>query len=111
MIYGKRVTSDLVAARRSMGICPQHNILFHNLTVSEHLAFFERIKGLKPNKETIKQRAEEVGLGEFLYTQSHALSGGNKRKLHVAIAFCGDPELLLLDEPTSGKCIYLHVTQ
>ena len=101
-IYGNLITSDLLAVRQSMGICPQHNVLFQELTVAEHINFFNKIKGRRPNKAQIKQAAAEVGLADKLSTLSSGLSGGMKRKLSVAVALCGDPKFLLLDEPTSG---------
>jgi len=101
-IYGNSVARNIDGARMSMGICPQHNVLFDRLTVSEHLSFFQKIKGIKSSRSDIQEKAEEVGLDEYLRTTSSALSGGNKRKLSLAIAFCGDPKFLLLDEPTSG---------
>ena len=101
-IYGNSIVSATNEARQSMGICPQHNVLFDGLTVTEHLSFFQKIKGLKPTKSGLRQSAEDVGLSDYLRTTSAALSGGNKRKLSLAIALCGDPQFLLLDEPTSG---------
>jgi len=106
-IYGKSITNQLAEARASMGICPQHNVLFDGLTVLEHLRFFERIKGnRKTARASAVERSREVGLGDFFHTASRALSGGNKRKLSVAIAMCGDPDFLMLDEPTSGMDPY-----
>jgi len=102
VIYGKSIVHNLQAARQSIGICPQHNILFNSLTVSEHLRFFMRIKGVKPSEAAVQSHAEEIGLGQFLTTRSAALSGGNKRKLSVSIALCADPRFLVLDEPTSS---------
>ena len=106
-IYGKSINKQLGDCRQLIGLCPQHNILFDNLTVLEHLALFERINGQIHTKESTISRAEEVGLGEFLHTKSSRLSGGNKRKLCLGIALCGDKKVLVLDEPTSGLYFYL----
>mmetsp|Transcript_43917 Transcript_43917/g.64517 ORF Transcript_43917/g.64517 Transcript_43917/m.64517 type:complete len:2436 (+) Transcript_43917:98-7405(+) len=105
-IYDHPISTELAEARSSMGICPQHNVLFGELTVAEHLRLFERIKGVSPTKESISKHAKDVGLGDKLNTLSRALSGGMKRKLSVAIAFCGDPRFVILDEPTSGMDPY-----
>jgi ATP-binding cassette subfamily A (ABC1) protein 3 len=91
ILYGKSIVNDLMEARQSIGICPQHNILFDSLTVYEHLAFFMRMKGIRPSDAKIRSHAEEIGLSDYLRTPSAALSGGNKRKLSVAIALSGDP--------------------
>ena len=82
--------------------------LFPQLTVREHVQFFARIKGLyrelsRDEAEAhIDQAIADVALSEKRHTLSKNLSGGMKRKLSVAIAFCGGSEVVLLDEPTSG---------
>jgi ABC-type multidrug transport system ATPase subunit len=96
-IYGKSIVHNLIQARESIGICPQHNVLFDCLTVYEHIAFFQRIKGIRPTAAKIRALAEEIGLMEYVRTSSSALSGGNKRKLSVAIALSGEPRVLVLD--------------
>jgi len=107
-IGGKDIRTDMDGIREGIGICLQHDCLFPELTVREHVAFFARIKGLyskMPYKEAeakVDACIEEVALGEKKNTLSKNLSGGMKRKLSVAIAFCGDSETVLLDEPTSG---------
>ena len=89
-----------------MGICPQQNVLFNNLSVLEHLSFFQRIKGITVNRTSVEESAREVGLSEFFHTKAGQLSGGNKRKLQLAIALTGDPRVVFLDEPTSGMDPY-----
>lgn len=102
-IYGHSIVKELHKARQSIGICPQHNVLFDRLTVMEHMTFFSKIKGVSIETEDLKARALELGLTEDqLKTTAAALSGGNKRKLSVAVALCGNPKFLILDEPTSA---------
>ncbi|GFQ70821.1 ATP-binding cassette sub-family A member 6 [Trichonephila clavata] len=87
-----------------LGICPQENILYDELNAEEHLLLFGRLKGI-PNSE-LKSKVEHLlscfDLTASQSTMSKVLSGGQKRKLCVAIAMIGDPEVLLLDEPSSG---------
>jgi len=102
-IYGHSICENMAKARQSIGICPQHDVLFDRLTVMEHLVFFSRIKGVSSDSSELKEKALEIGLTEDqLRTTAAALSGGNKRKLSVAIALCGNPKFLILDEPTSA---------
>lgn len=90
--------------RQFMGICPQHDVLFDNLTPIEHLSVFYDFKGGKPElkEKEISDLIKDVGLTADMYKRAGSLSGGNKRKLSVAIALCGGSKLVLLDEPTAG---------
>jgi ATP-binding cassette, subfamily A (ABC1), member 3 len=107
-IAGKDIRIDMDAIRCDLGICLQHDCLFPQLTIREHLQFFSRIKGVyskqstKEAEEHIDQIIQDVALAEKRNTLSCYLSGGMKRKLSVAIAFCGNSQVILLDEPTSG---------
>jgi len=107
-VSGKDVRTEMHQIRQGIGICLQHDCLFPLLTVKEHIQFFAQIKGLytKKNKieanKSIQTSMEDVALAEKSDTYSKNLSGGMKRKLSVAIAFCGDSEVVFLDEPTSG---------
>jgi len=107
-IAGKDIRTQMDGIRENIGICLQHDCLFPELTVREHVSFFARIKGLyaKLPRNEAEQRVDmsiqDVALGEKRNTLSKNLSGGMKRKLSVAIAFCGDSKTVLLDEPTSG---------
>lgn len=108
IIAGKDIRTQMGQIRQDIGICLQHDCLFPDLTVQEHLEFFNRLKGIysKYSKEEvdakIKTSIEDVALLEKRNTLSKNLSGGMKRKLSVAIAFCGESKTVLLDEPTSG---------
>jgi ABC-type lipoprotein export system ATPase subunit len=102
IIYNRRISNELDKVRESIGICPQHDIHFPELTVAEHLRLFEKIKGAKASSESVRKRANDVGLTEKLNALSGQLSGGMKRKLSIAIAMCGEPKFILLDEPTTG---------
>lgn len=74
------------------------------LTVSEHLWFYAKLKGVPPNKRAgiVEKAIRELNLKDHKYKQAGTLSGGNKRKLAVAIALLGNPPIILLDEPSAG---------
>ncbi|XP_062542045.1 phospholipid-transporting ATPase ABCA3-like [Armigeres subalbatus] len=103
-VNGHDIRSDIEGARQSLGLCLQHNVLFDDMTVSEHLKFFGRLKGVSNaaiNSE-IDRYLKLLELEDKANAQSHTLSGGMKRKLAVGIALCGGSKVVLLDEPTSG---------
>jgi ABC-type Na+ transport system ATPase subunit NatA len=115
-VAGKDIRSQRSAIRSNLGICPQHDCLFDVLTVREHMQFYARLKGLygemswEDAEHSVDQSLHDVALFEKRSTLSRNLSGGMKRKLSVAIAFCGGSKVVLLDEPTSGMvsllCLY-----
>mmetsp|Transcript_7608 Transcript_7608/g.12112 ORF Transcript_7608/g.12112 Transcript_7608/m.12112 type:complete len:1794 (-) Transcript_7608:303-5684(-) len=108
VIDGYNIIFDMQQIRQNLGVCPQHNILYDLLTVTEHLYLFARMKGV-PRQEipvTVQRLIEEVGLTEKVNTYSSNLSGGMKRKLSVAIALIGGSSTVILDEPTSGMDPY-----
>lgn len=85
-------------------MCPQHNILFHHLTVAEHILFYAQLKGKSWEEAQLEMEAmlEDTGLHHKRNEEAQDLSGGMQRKLSVAIAFVGDSKVVVLDEPTSG---------
>lgn len=88
----------------SLGVCPQFDILWPNLTVTEHAEVFAAFQGVPREAMTteVATLVHDVGLAEKRNALTMTLSGGQKRKLSVVLAFMGRPKVVFLDEPTSG---------
>lgn len=84
--------------RTFMGVCPQHDVLFDDLTVYEHLEFFGKLKGilLGDLHRAVMVAIEEVQLRPKMTTQAQSLSGGQRRRLSLAIALIGDSKIVFL---------------
>ncbi|GAB2248821.1 hypothetical protein Droror1_Dr00012180 [Drosera rotundifolia] len=106
LIYGNSIRSSVGMSniRKTIGVCPQFDILWKQLSGKEHLELFANIKGLPSSEiETIVQKSlSEVGLTGSAKVRAGSYSGGMRRRLSVAIALLGDPKLIILDEPTTG---------
>uniref|UniRef100_A0A8B9GST9 P-type phospholipid transporter n=1 Tax=Astyanax mexicanus TaxID=7994 RepID=A0A8B9GST9_ASTMX len=103
-IKGMDIRTDMNEIRRTLGVCPQHNVLFDMLTVEEHVWFYGHMKGMSSSevKKEMASLLEDVGLTHKRHEQTKNLSGGMQRKLSVAIAFIGGSKVVILDEPTAG---------
>ncbi|GFW78823.1 ATP-binding cassette sub-family A member 3 [Trichonephila clavipes] len=103
-INGLDILTDTVRARRGLGVCPQHNVLYDTLTVEEHLKIYAAMKGVewKNLNAEVTQTLNIVKLAEKRTELIKNLSGGMKRKLSLGIAIVGGSKVLFLDEPTSG---------
>jgi ABC-2 type transport system ATP-binding protein len=103
-VKGHSVIKDKAEVKRIVGISPQDTAVADNLTVRENLEFMAKVYGC--TKDKVKERVNEIsamfGLGEVESSRAKTLSGGWKRKLSIAMAIIGEPELLFLDEPTLG---------
>jgi len=95
------ISKQRAAARNHLGVCPQVDAC-DQMTVLEHLRFYARVRGVNEVENNVKEVVRAVGLEFFQHRMAAALSGGNKRKLSLAIALMGNPSVLLLDEPSSG---------
>ena len=93
--------------RKYLGICPQHDVLFDDLTVEEHLEMFCVFKSVSKDniEEEITKILQDFNLLDKRYTKASNLSGGQKRKLSICIALVGGSSVIFLDEPTSGMDI------
>lgn len=95
------VTKHRYLARQEIGVCPQFDAM-DQLNVREHLMFYARVRGVVEPRKRVEALIKGVGLTQFADRMAEKLSGGNKRKLSLAIALVGDPKVVLLDEPSSG---------
>ncbi|XP_050311852.1 phospholipid-transporting ATPase ABCA3 isoform X2 [Anthonomus grandis grandis] len=104
VIGGYDIRTDIKRVRENLGLCPQHNVIFDELTVEEHLYFFSKLKGVrgKAVKAEVDKYVELLELKKKRMKKARTLSGGMKRKLCVGIALCGGSKVVMLDEPTSG---------
>jgi len=100
------LSSDKSTYLQSIGYCPQFDSIIEVLTGREMLTLFARIRGLRTKDNVIKSEIEKlasfVDLSDYLDRPCGQYSGGNKRKLNVALALIGRPKVMLLDEPTTG---------
>lgn len=101
-INGHNVVSEQWKVRQDIGYCSQFSSILGLLTVKEHLRLFCRIKMISDVELAITSLMSLLSLTSFQNTLSKNLSGGNKRKLSVAIAMIGAPKVMLLDEPSTG---------
>ncbi|KAH0510511.1 ATP-binding cassette sub-family A member 9 [Microtus ochrogaster] len=105
-IYNQTLSEmdDFDAVVKLTGVCPQSNIQFGFLTVRENLRLFAKIKGILPHEveQEVQRVLRDLEMENIQDILAQSLSGGQKRKLTFGIAILGDPQVLLLDEPTAG---------
>ncbi|XP_010515085.1 PREDICTED: ABC transporter A family member 8-like isoform X2 [Camelina sativa] len=105
-VQGLDILTDMDRIYTTIGVCPQHDLLWEKLSGREHLLFYGRLKNLKG--VVLTQAVEESlrsvnlfhgGIGE---KQVGKYSGGMKRRLSVAISLIGNPKVVYMDEPSTG---------
>ena len=103
-LNGLKISTNLPLIRQTLGYCPQFDALLESLTVTQQLNLYYDLKMLpSPHKhKTVSTKIRQLNLEKYRHTLSGTLSGGNKRKLSVACAMIGNPNILFLDEPSTG---------
>lgn len=103
-IFGIDAIREPNKAKLLMGVTPQEAGVFETLTVREHLELFGKLKGL--DKSAARAETDELLKNLELEAQAKnqvgMLSGGQRRRILIGLAFLGKPPLLILDEPTTG---------
>lgn len=103
-VLGEIMPYNLERVRNFMGYCPQFDAILSKLTSQEHLELFCHLKGIDPkyHKYVIESSLKNLNLIKYRNVRAGTYSGGNKRKLNVAMALLGKPPVVFLDEPSSG---------
>eukprot|EP01029_Cantina_marsupialis_P023811 TRINITY_DN5_c0_g1_i5.p1 TRINITY_DN5_c0_g1~~TRINITY_DN5_c0_g1_i5.p1 ORF type:complete len:1896 (-),score=693.32 TRINITY_DN5_c0_g1_i5:186-5873(-) len=103
-VLGHSVQDEIGSIQRLMGICPQHDILFEELSGADHIKFWARFKGMDRSKlkAEVERSLTSVSLFADAKQAAGKYSGGMQRRLSVAISTLGSPGVIFLDEPTTG---------
>lgn len=103
-VNGWSVKNNWREAGANVGYCPQYDAVIKEMSGEETLYMFARIRGIPEKEIPVKVKAviHAIGIGMYAKRQIKTYSGGNKRRLSLGIAIVGLPDVLLLDEPTSG---------
>jgi ABC-2 type transport system ATP-binding protein len=106
-VGGLDVTRHRQEVGRLLGLAPQELAIYPTLTVRDNLVLYGELAGLRGAelRTRLGETAEALGIHDLLTRRASALSGGQKRRLHTAMALIHRPPLLLLDEPTVGADI------
>lgn len=101
-VLGYDTIEDYTSIRKNINVSPQETAVAMNLTVYENLDFMANVYQIKNKKDKIDELIKTFKLEEVLNQKAKTLSGGNMRKLSIAISLINEPKVLFLDEPTLG---------
>ncbi|KAL0491421.1 hypothetical protein AKO1_009845 [Acrasis kona] len=99
-VNGTNVLGGALRSRSNMGVCPQSDRLWDNLTIRDHIKIYCKLRG--QSTDQVDRIIGQFHMDEYADKIVKECSGGMKRKLSVSLAFVGNPQLILLDEPSSG---------
>ena len=104
VVGGYSITEKAAQVKRLIGVSPQETAVAPNLTAEENLALICGIHGFSREKteQKIEELSAQFGLDTVLQRKAGKLSGGWQRRLSIAMALIGEPQILFLDEPTLG---------
>ncbi len=101
-VCGHSIYDDTLAVRRSIGYLPEHNPLYLDMYVREYLRFVAGLGGVKDTKGRADEMIELTGLVPEANKRIGQLSKGYRQRVGLAQAMIHDPQVLILDEPTTG---------
>jgi ABC-type multidrug transport system ATPase subunit len=104
LINGYRISDEIHKIHKTIGVCPQFDLLWLNLTCRETLLFYARLKGMREDtaRAAVDASLADVELDAAGNKRVSELSGGMRRRLSIAVALLGSPEMCVFDEPTTG---------
>ena len=104
LVGGYSITKQAEQVKRIIGVSPQETAIAPNLSVEENLELICGIHGFSKEKQSVKIRelSRRFALDPVLQRKAGKLSGGWQRRVSIAMALIGEPEILFLDEPTLG---------
>ncbi len=101
-VQGLDVQHEPLRLKKLIGYLPEHNPLYLEMYVREYLAFIASIYGLDNVRDRVQQMIDMTGLAREQHKLIRALSKGYRQRVGLAQALIHDPEILILDEPTTG---------